>query len=211
MRVRFPLPAPLAHSAAKFHTPIMKKSLQMLLLSLALGISAESYAATADSVKVATAVKNEAAEKAADNDDAGIISLVKDQVALNPDLTCEIVKAAILGSKADSDLVASIVKAAGEAAPKYLSVAADCAGAVAPDAKGAIQAVVSEMSGGQQPGEVASEGNPLDFPGQKPGDPPPTVGPTPGGPGGFSVIPPGPPVLVPPVIVPPIIPDVTTP
>jgi hypothetical protein len=189
----------------------MKKSLQLLLLGLVLGISAEIHAATADSVKVSTAVKNEAAEKAKNNDDAGIVALVKEQVALNPDLTCEIVKAAILGSNADTELVAAIVEAAGSAAPKFLSVAAQCATAVAPDAKAAVQAVVNKATGNQPTGEVASEGNPLDFPGQKPGDPPPIVGPNPGAPGGFATLPVGLPVVIPPVVVPPTVPEVTAP
>jgi hypothetical protein len=122
-----------------------------------------------------------------------------------------VVKAAIQGTEADSKLVASIVETAATAAPEKMRLVSQCAVAVAPEALGDVQAVMSRLdpnlgeasdssksAKGAKDVAVQPAWNPLDFPGQGP------VGPTPGGPGGLSVLPPGlPPGTVPPIIAPP--------
>jgi len=214
MRVRFPLPAP-KRPANGFHTTVkMKKSLQFALISAALGwVSATASAADVDCLKLALAVK------AAASDSSALLSLVEREVAANPACACEVVKAAIEGSKAEAALVASIVETASTAAPEMMRLISQCAVAVAPDAIGDVQAVMAKLdpnrgetvdSGAKDakdaetgPAAVSGLPNPLDFPGQAPGDPPVIVGFNPGGPGGFPMIPPGPPSMIPPVILPP--------
>jgi hypothetical protein len=86
-----------------------------------------------------------------------------------------------------------------------------CAVAVAPDSLTEVQMVMARLEpaqgeasysgksskGPKEPIDVKPEGNPLNFPGQG-------VGPTIGGPGGYSTLPPGitPPGTVPPVVTP---------
>ncbi|NJM38324.1 MAG: hypothetical protein HC845_10955 [Akkermansiaceae bacterium] len=126
-------------------------------------------------------------------------------MAAAPGCACEIVKSAIEASVADTKIVAAIVEAAAMAAPEQMRLISQCAVAVAPDALSAVQAVLAKLdpnlgetgasskgskSAKSPAGEVASAGNPLDFPGQGP------VGPTPGGPGGYPLIPNIPPVLI---------------
>jgi hypothetical protein len=192
----------------------MKKSLQFALISAALGwVSATASAADVDCLKLALAVK------AAASDSSALLSLVEREVAANPACACEVVKAAIEGSKAEAALVASIVETASTAAPEMMRLISQCAVAVAPDAIGDVQAVMAKLdpnrgetvdSGAKDakdaetgPAAVSGLPNPLDFPGQAPGDPPVIVGFNPGGPGGFPMIPPGPPSMIPPVILPP--------
>ena len=111
--------------------------------------------------------------------------IVFKQVAENPSSACEIVKAAIVASKADKNLVAGIVEAAAKAAPDKAATASQCALAVAPDAIVEVQVVFAKLSAAGGGGGMAPATNSLDFPGNGP------VGPTPGGPGGFPLFPPG--------------------
>jgi hypothetical protein len=94
---------------------------------------------------------------------------------------------------------------------------AQCAIAVAPDALPNVQAVLAKLdpnrgeggysAKGNNPkggiGQSSDLGNPLDFPGQSTGQPPVVVGVSPGGPGGYPMLPPGFPLFVPPVVLPP--------
>lgn len=139
-----------------------------------------------------------------------MIEIVADMVVRNPGCSCEVVKAAIEKSEPDAKTVAAIVEAASLAAPERMRLIAQCAIAMAPDALGEVQAVLARLDPNRgesadssksaksakipaAPGEVASMPNPLDFPGQGP------VGPTPGGPGGFPLIP----ILIPIILDPP--------
>ena len=162
------------------------------------------YAESPDCYKVSTAVKTAVAthpEK--------VLELVATQVAQNESCACEIVKAAIVASGADKQLVAGIVEAAIEAAPSKVRIIGQCAVAVAPDGLAEVQAVVTkygaaagdsgaDAKGGDEKGKTVVPppipSNPLDFPGKGP------VGPTLGGPGGFPLFPPG---LQPPTVTPP--------
>ncbi len=159
--------------------------------------------ASVDCLALSVAVKN-----AATANQSGVLELVSREVAAAPGCACEIVKAAIEGSKAEPKMVAAIVQAASTAAPEQLRLISQCAVAVAPDALSAVQGVIALLDpnlgetasansakGAKAPaGEVAADFNPLDFPGQGP------VGPTPGGPGGLFLTP----VLPPATFVPPV-------
>ena len=186
----------------------MKKTVKYALFGAVVALATPASAEAPNCYKVATAVKNAVAahpEK--------VLELVTDQVAQNEACACEVVKAAIVASDADKDLVAGIVEAAVEAAPEKVRIIGQCAVAVAPDALAEVQAVVTKFGavsgdsgivdakgGDDKGGKVIVAAppvvptNPLDFPGQGP------VGPTPGGPGGFPLFPPG---LQPPTVTPP--------
>jgi len=186
----------------------MKNTIKYALFGAILASVTPAFAETPDCYKISTAVK-----KAVAAHPEKILELVAAQVAQNESCACEIVKAAIVTSDADKQLVASIVETAITAAPSKVRIIGQCAVAVAPDALAEVQAVVTkygavsgdssadakggekgDAKGGKEvvPPPVAQ--NPLDFPGYGP------TGPTPGGPGGFPLFPPGlqPPTLTPP-------------
>lgn len=124
-----------------------------------------------------------------------VIDIVSTQLVQNETAACEIVKAAIVASKADKDLVAKIVETATKVAPEKIGVISQCAVAVAPDAIAEVQIILTKFAaaggGGMEVlaappfAPINNLTNPLDFPGQG------AVGPTPGGPGGFPLFPPG--------------------
>jgi hypothetical protein len=183
----------------------MKNTMKYALFGAVLALVTPVYAEAPDCYKVSTAVKAAVAahpEK--------VLELVAAQVAQNESCACEVVKAAIVASGADKQLVAGIVEAAIEVAPSKVRIIGQCAVAVAPDALAEVQAVVTKYGAASGDSGYSAKGdekggkvvvtpppvphNPLDFPGQGP------VGPTPGGPGGFPLFPPG---LQPPTVTPP--------
>ncbi len=189
----------------------MKNTIKYALLGAAMALVIPAYATETVCYKVSAIVKKEVAAEP-----EKVLEVVASQVARNQACSCEIVKAAIIASGADKKLVASIVMTAASEAPEKLRIISQCAVAVAPDALAEVQAVVSELGanaagghgakggiaydakGGEKGGARGDEaspgiGNPLDFPSYGP------VGPTPGGPGGFPLFPPG---LQPPVVTP---------
>jgi hypothetical protein len=153
--------------------------------------------AAVDCIALSVSVKSAVA-----SDQSKVLEIVSSEVAAAPTCACEVVKAAIEGSKANTQTVAAIVESAATAAPDQMRLVSQCAVAVAPDSLAAVQAVIAKLdpnlgeSGksakdSKAPaGEVAAMPNPLDFPGQGP------VGPTPGGPGGMPLIPQLPPVII---------------
>ena len=186
----------------------MKNTIKYALFGAALALVTPSHAAALDCYKVSAAVK-----KAVAAQPEKVLEVVATQVAQNEACACEIVKAAIVASDADKKMVASIVMTAITEAPEKLRIIGQCAVAVAPDALAEVQAVVTKVGanagdgysskGGEKGSAKGAKGdevtppvasNPLDFPGYGP------VGPTPGGPGGFPLFPPG---LQPPVVTPP--------
>jgi hypothetical protein len=196
----------------------MKITLRFALLSTAFGLLSSSAAvAEVDCLKLAQSVKTAVAA-----DQSLILQVVEKEIAAPPGCACEVVKAAIEGSKADAKLVASIVQTAATAAPQHMRLISQCAVAVAPDALTNVQAVLVKLdpnSGESAPTPSAKDAkagetvppvvaNPLDFPGSGIGETAVGVGPNPGGPGGIPVLPFGPPLTVPPAIAPP---PVTTP
>lgn len=185
----------------------MKNTIKYALFGAVLAAT-PAFAAAPDCQKVSASVK-----KAVAAQPDKVLELVATQVAQNESCACEVVKAAIVASDADKAMVANIVDAAATAAPSKMRIIGQCAVAVAPDALAQVQAVVTKLTavsgdsgysakGGDEKGgksvvvpPVAQ--NPLDFPnGGADGNP---VGPTPGGPGGFPLIPP---VDVPPTVTP---------
>ena len=193
----------------------MKKSSLFALGALIAGVSSQAVLADTDCLKLSVEVKHAAAAKP-----ASVLEIVERQVGANPNCACEVVKAAIEATKADSKTVAAIVETAAQVAPEQMRLISQCAVAVAPDALQEVQMVMARLEPGQgeapseisaknpkAPVEVKPAWNPLDFPGAG-------IGPNPGGPGGFPWLPPTgtPPGTVPPVIIPPIIePPVGTP
>ena len=180
----------------------MKKNISFILLNAAFGMLSAN--AAVDCLALSVSVKNAVAAE-----QSKALEIVASEVSAAPACACEIVKAAIEGSNADTQTVAAIVQAAATVAPEQMRLVSQCAVAVAPDALGAVQAVLAKLDpnlGESAPSsksakdskapadEVAAMPNPLDFPGQGP------VGPTPSGPGGtpaFPIIPPI--IIVPPV------------
>jgi hypothetical protein len=158
---------------------------------LSLTISAQAEKTNADQVA-------EEVKQAVSAEPGKVIEIVSSQLAQNDAAACEIVKAAIVASKADKGLVAKIVQAATKAAPEKVGIVSQCAVAVAPDAIAEVQVVLTKFAaaggGGMEVlaappfapiNNLTTPINPLDFPGQG------SVGPTPGGPGGFPLFPPG--------------------
>ncbi|QJE96153.1 hypothetical protein [Luteolibacter luteus] len=180
----------------------MKTTFRFALVAAALGMLPAATMAEVDCLKLSVSVKHAVAAKP-----ATVLEIVEKEVSANPDCACDVVKAAIQASKADSKTVAAIVETAATSAPDKMRLISQCAVAVAPEALADVQGVISRLEpnkgesgysskGGKNPQvEVKPAWNPLDFPGQGP------VGPTPGG---APALPPGLPPVIPPVIVPPI-------
>jgi len=204
----------------------MKNTFKFALLGAAFGASVTvgSAADAPDCFKVSEVVK-----VAVKSEPAKVLELVEAKVAANAKCACEVVRAAIIASEADKNLVASIVGVAANAAPSEARLISQCAVAVAPDAITEVQAVMASFDkaqgesvvvnvpsekGGLEKGGVApaqAVNDPLDFPVgpngvvPTPGSPPIAgnpVGPGPGAPGGpTGVFPPGfPPAGQPPVV-----------
>jgi hypothetical protein len=168
----------------------MKKHIAFTAIAMIFGLAAAP--AEVDCLKIAVEVRN-----AVQNSPDAVLEEVASRVATSPSCACEIVKAAIEASSANEQMVAAIVETAATAAPDQMRIIAQCAVAVAPDALANVQAVLAKLdpnSGesysaksakGEKAAiqEVASMGNPLDFPGKGP------VGPLPifPGPPGFFV------------------------
>ena len=171
-------------------TNLMKKSL-LIPISI-FGLAVSTLSAEFDLASYRSALKSQDAP-----------ALVATQTKLNPSDVVVIVKEAIVQTEASANEVAEIVKAAITASPKQARVIYVAALSVAPDAHDEIMKVyyafapnsgdgVSDAKGAKGgKTEVGSEGddiitpNPLDFPTGLAG----TTGPTPGGPGGFPLLP----------------------
>ena len=186
----------------------MKNTIKYALFGAVLAAT-PAFADAPDCYKVSTAIK-----KAVAAQPDKVLELVAVQVAQNESCACEVVKAAIVASDADKALVANIVDAAVTAAPSKMRIIGQCAVAVAPDALAQVQEVITKLSAVSGDSGYSAKGgdakggkpvvvppvaqNPLDFPnGGALGNP---EGPTPGGPGGFPLIPP---VDTPPTVTPP--------
>ena len=202
MRVRFPLPALVVRIKLPYKFPNMKITSRFTIVAACLSIFPASAADGVNCLELAVSVTH--AVTAAPST---VLEVVEKEVTANPDCACEVVKAAIQGTEADSKLVASIVETASTAAPEKMRLVSQCAVAVAPEALGDVQAVMSRLDPNLGEASYSSESakgakdvavqpawNPLDFPGQGP------VGPTPGGP---PILPPGLPPTIPPIINPP--------
>jgi hypothetical protein len=83
---------------------------------------------------------------------ASILEIVEREVSANVGCACEIVKAAIRVSEADSKLVADIVEVAIMAAPETLRIVSQCAIAISPESLSEIQAVLAKLDPGSGDG-----------------------------------------------------------
>lgn len=72
-----------------------------------------------------------------------VLEVVALQIGNNPSCACEVVKAAIIASEADTAMVSEIVEVAIEVAPSSFRIIGQCAIAVAPDALTAVQTIVN--------------------------------------------------------------------
>ena len=114
-------------------------------------------------------------------DPGKVLEIVSDNVKKTPKCSCEIVKAAIVGSKADAKTVAAIVETAmGATTEENWPMIVQCALAVAPDAYNDVRKAVTRIAGDNNSVAAVMAANPLDFPGS-PGSPP-------GKPNGFPFI-----------------------
>lgn len=158
----------------------MKKLAKYILFTTALGASglnAKEIDCLALSQSVATEVSA---------DKSQVLEIVSNQVAAASGCACEIVKSAIKASDADATTVAAIVEAAISEAPDHMRLISQCAIAAAPDAIGAIQALLATLdpnsgdsAGSSKSGKSAKaaamsddeaaevDWNPLDFPGDQ--------------------------------------------
>lgn len=95
-----------------------------------------------------------------------VLEIVSAETAKTPKCACEIIKAAISGSKAKPPTVAAIVEAALNAAPEeHWPVIVQCALAAAPDALREIREIVTRVAGNNKSLVGILDSNPLDFPG----------------------------------------------
>ncbi|MEP2777575.1 MAG: hypothetical protein ABJQ29_07485 [Luteolibacter sp.] len=130
----------------------MKKSILLLVAS---GIFGSALVHAQDCGEVVKAVNAGVLVE-----DANVLEVVDAQVSESPNCACEIVKAAIVASKAEGQAVGQIVEAAGNAAPDRLDLIVDCATAVAPKSIDYIQAAAKIVKTNH-----ADIFNPLDVPG----------------------------------------------
>lgn len=130
-------------------------------------------------------------------DSSEVLEILESEIKSNPSCVCEIVKAAILATDADTAQVVAIVETALNVSPESMRVASQCAIASAPESLAAVQALLSQYDANageagdsaksakdskgakvaaiQTSDTVAAMPNPLDFPGQGP------IGPSAGG------------------------------
>jgi hypothetical protein len=121
----------------------MKYSTTSALLGAAL-MAASPVAAAPDCVSIGTSV--EAAVKA---DNSTVLAVVAARIKEQPDCACDVVKAAIRGTKASNDLTGQIVESAVRAAPSQYKTIVECAVAVNSGAAAEIRAALQRVFGGK--------------------------------------------------------------
>ena len=157
----------------------MKKT--VLLASVGAMLGTMTISAEIDCLQLAASVKAAVAAE-----QSQVLEIVAKEVSAAPACACEVVKAAIEGSRADASTVAAIVETAIHASPENMRLISQCAIAMAPDALVEVQTVLAKLdpnsgesgqsaksaksakSGKEPVGEVAAMPNPLDFPGKGP-------------------------------------------
>lgn len=124
----------------------MKKSLLLTLLAVATVSVSFAAEQAKECTPVSATVTAEVTAKRSD-----VLTIVSAQIAANPTCACEIVKAAILASKADKDLVGQIVFTAVTAAPTEATTVAECAVAVSPEAAENVKAALRSAYSDKNP------------------------------------------------------------
>lgn len=74
-----------------------------------------------------------------------VLEVVEAEIAANPNCSCEIVKTAIITSRADAELVGNIAEVAISANPSAMRLISQCAIAALPEALPQIQAVLAKL------------------------------------------------------------------
>ncbi|MES2508115.1 MAG: hypothetical protein V4599_15535 [Verrucomicrobiota bacterium] len=132
-------------------------ALRSAVCLLGLAISAEFSQALAQSSGCDDISRDVAA--AIQKDPSKALMIVEDALVINESCACEIIKAAILASQADSAMVNQIVQTGIAVAPKMSGVIMDCATSVSPGA--AITNVASVASVDPTDSEKNPSKNPL--------------------------------------------------
>jgi len=88
-----------------------------------------------------------------------VLEVLALQIGHNPSCACEVVKAAIIASEADTALVVEIVEAAIEVAPSSFRIIGQCAIAVAPDALSEVQTIVNKYGAVSGDSGFGAKGN----------------------------------------------------
>lgn len=125
-----------------FNTMI-KHSFKLLIATVSIATASQALAEKVNCQTLSNTVKiSVAANK------SRVLELVSTYIGQNESCACEVVKAAIVASDANANLVADITEAAIIASPNQIELIGQCAVAVAPDAYNQVQAVVNKYSGG---------------------------------------------------------------
>ncbi len=129
----------------KYHT------LNMKILALTLSLSALSYGENVSSTSAPSNCANtynQAAKEIAaiKKSDVKVLEQVRLSALKSPECLCEVVKASIVASSANKELVKSIVETAIIAAPDQLEAIVNCSIAIAPDAANEIAEVAKQFS-----------------------------------------------------------------
>ena len=120
----------------------MKKTLKFAFVSAFLAVTPAVVAAdSAQSCKNIQA----SVEKAVKADEAKVLEVVEAHASANLGCACEVVKAAIISTEANKELVRQIVEVAVVAAPTEMRLIAQCAVAVAPDSVNEVQKVLASF------------------------------------------------------------------
>lgn len=93
---------------------------------------------------------------ASETSEESLLKQVEKSILKDPEHACEIVKEAIVVSRADEALVAKIVETACLAAPEKMRIIAQCAIAAYPDGLAAVQQVLAKLDPATGNGDKAS-------------------------------------------------------
>jgi hypothetical protein len=93
---------------------------------------------------------------ASETSEEALLKQVEKSILKDPEHACEIVKEAIVISRADEALVAKIVETACLAAPEKMRIIAQCAIAAYPDGLAAVQQVLAKLDPATGNGDKAS-------------------------------------------------------
>ena len=147
MWVRFPLPAPQdSYITTRFSELAAMKTFSLLPRTFCaistLGAAILSAAPCDDiSRDVTTAIEKEPGK---------VLMIVEDALVINEGCACEIIRAAILASKADPTQVNQIVQTAISVAPKMSGVIMDCATSASPGTQITSQAAAATTASGKE-------------------------------------------------------------
>lgn len=141
MWVRFPLPALRRRKHSKsINLPFMKNALTSRIASISACMLMLAYTSvsSAQSAGDCSGISNDV-RVAVEKDPSKVLMVVEDALIINEGCAADIVRAAIMASKADPALAAQIVQTAVSVVPKMAGVINDAAGSLVPG----LAAVVS--------------------------------------------------------------------